>query len=184
MKNRNQEHFVGFYRNAVHPVEWMSEVRAAARLLGPCVEIFPDDKIRIHEITTHELDKVDVSDFAEAEELKYQITNNIYPSFHEERNVTIGRIVFSGITNTKRHAIYVPVTHATSTDFNEERRSAINQIPWRLGEQRPEPDPFDFRLRIGTVSSPTVNPDKIIRTLQPKIPDSLEFQNGKIKTIE
>ncbi len=184
MKNRNQEHFVGFYRNAVHPVEWMSEVRTAARLLGPSVDIFPNEKIRVHEITTHELDKVDVSDFSEAEELKHRIIEDIYPSFHEERTVTVGRIAFCGIKNTKRHAIYIPISPVSSADFREERRSAINQIPWRLGEQPPEPDTFDFRLRIGIVSSPTVNPDKIIRTLQPKIPDSLEFQNGKIKTIE
>lgn len=184
MRIRNQEHFVGLYRNAVDPEEWMSEVREAARPLGPCVEIFPDDKIRVHEITSYELDKVDVASFEEAEELEERISKEIHSSFHHERTVNFGKIAFHGIINTKRHAIYVPVTKTSDADFREERRSAINQIPWILGEDCPSSDGFEFRMRIGTVSSPTVNPVAIIKALQQKIPDSLEFKKGKIKTLE
>lgn len=181
-RRSNQEFFVGLYRNAVPPLEWMPGVREAATRISSQIDIVPDEKIRIHEITTNELDRADVSSYDQAVDLASSVLEAVHTTFHDEITVFFGALNINRIGASKKRELVIPVL--LSKDLLAERASAIRRIPWRHGEEMPDPDDFDFRIRLGTVFSPTLNGDTIMNKINPKLPRQAKFQKGKIKTLE
>lgn len=170
------------YRNAVQPLAWAEDAAEAAKELGPRISILEESKIRLHLLSMGELGKAAVTNYEEAQNVAERIAERINPSFHEELNVAFNGLSIFRIGSSERRALVMPVMQNEIID--EERKSAIHEIPWIIGTQAPQPEDFQYRLRIGTVFSLEIDAQTICDTLIPTLPRIAMLQKGKIKTIE